>query len=91
MRRVLSGRVSALLGALSFPIHLVHILVLRSAGSAALVWTIAAGWSGEDARELAIAVNLSLSALAALPLVVFNERWVGVVNEIVGRVVVACP
>jgi len=91
LRSALSGRVSAFLGALSFPIYLVHVLVLCSAGSAALLWANASGWSAEDARGLAIAVTISLSALAALPLVMFNERWVGVVNKIVGQVVATRP
>lgn len=87
LRRALSGRVSAFLGALSFPIYLTHVLALCSAGSAALIWANAAGWSGDAARGLAVAVTLALSALTALPLIAFNAHWVGGVNRLVARVV----
>jgi peptidoglycan/LPS O-acetylase OafA/YrhL len=91
LRRWLSGRVCAFLGALSFPIYLVHVLVICSAGSAAIVWANGAGWSLEAARGLGVAVTLPLAVLAALPLIAFNTYWVGAVNRFVARMVMSRP
>jgi peptidoglycan/LPS O-acetylase OafA/YrhL len=87
LRRLLSGRAPAFLGALSFPIYLVHVLVIGSAGSAALVAAYGAGWGLDAARLLGVAITLALSGLTALPLIAFNAYWVGVVNRGVAKLV----
>ena len=71
VRRAISGRLAALLGKFSFPIYLVHVLVIFSAGSAIYL---------RYGTMPAFASVLLLSPVAALPLVWFNEWWVGRVN-----------
>ncbi len=71
VRRMMSGRFAALLGEFSFPIYLVHVLVIFSAGSAIYM---------RYGTAPAFAAGLLLSPVAALPLVWFNAWWVGRVN-----------
>lgn len=79
-RRMFSGRFAHLLGALSFPLYLIHVLVLCSLGSAMLIW--AETWPGTFyASAIAVAATVVGSVLAAIPLMLFNERWVGAVNS----------
>jgi peptidoglycan/LPS O-acetylase OafA/YrhL len=70
-RRVISGRFAALLGEFSFPIYLVHVLVIFSAGSAIYL---------RYGTMPAFAAVFLLTPVAALPLVWFNAWWVGRVN-----------
>jgi peptidoglycan/LPS O-acetylase OafA/YrhL len=71
IRRALSGRVSRFLGELSFPIYLVHVLVICSIGSAVYLWL------GGLAATLAVFIfSISIS----LPLMAFNSWWIMLVN-----------
>ena len=72
-RGLLSGKIPAFLGKLSFPLYLVHIPVLCSFGSMAVV---ASGHA-----KVGVLVTLAVSFLAALPLMAFNEYWVGLLNR----------
>jgi peptidoglycan/LPS O-acetylase OafA/YrhL len=81
-RRRLSGRFAYFLGALSFPLYLVHVLVLCSLGCAMLIW--AETWlDGYYPGIIAGAATILGSVLAAIPLVLFNEQWVRLVNKAV--------
>jgi peptidoglycan/LPS O-acetylase OafA/YrhL len=71
LRRLFSGRVPAALGQLSFPVYLLHALVIFSAGSAVYL-----RHGGIAATATVFAVTL----VAALPLVWFNNVWVAQVN-----------
>ena len=71
IRKGLSGRVSQFLGDLSFPIYLVHVLVICSIGSAVYLW--AGGFSA------AITVFV-FSVLASLPVIAFGKWWLKHVN-----------
>jgi peptidoglycan/LPS O-acetylase OafA/YrhL len=68
----------AFLGELSFPLYLVHVLILCSAGSFVFVVAppILAG-------PLATLATVAGSFLAAYPLVVFNRHWVSWLNRTV--------
>jgi peptidoglycan/LPS O-acetylase OafA/YrhL len=71
IREVLSGRISLFLGALSFPIYLVHVLIICSAGSAVYLWA--------GALPAAFLVFIG-SILVSLPLMAFNNWWITRVN-----------
>jgi peptidoglycan/LPS O-acetylase OafA/YrhL len=80
LRARFSGRFCEFLGRLSFPVYLVHVLVLCSLGCAALLSLRAAGLDAEAARAAAMAVTIGASVVAALPLMAFNDRWTSLVN-----------
>jgi peptidoglycan/LPS O-acetylase OafA/YrhL len=71
IRRVFSGRISRFLGELSFPIYLVHVLVICSVGSAIYLWA--------GAFPAALAVFI-FSILVSLPLMAFSNWWLKHVN-----------
>lgn len=78
-RKILSGRVGRFLGRISFPIYLLHMMVISSAGAAVMVVF-------EQADPLvrgmtAIVVVTWISILVSLPLAAFNDMWVEWVNR----------
>jgi peptidoglycan/LPS O-acetylase OafA/YrhL len=77
IRAPLSGRVSVFLGDLSFPIYLLHMLVICSIGSK--VYLMAGAFP-------AIATVFVASTVASLPLIKFNDWWVARVNLLADRV-----
>jgi peptidoglycan/LPS O-acetylase OafA/YrhL len=72
IRKAISGRFPALLGTFSFPIYLVHVLVICSAGSAMYL---------RHGAIPALAVVFLLTPFVAAPLVWFNNWWVARVNQ----------
>lgn len=80
VRDVLSKRAFAVLGELSFPLYLVHMLVLCSAGC--LVYRAS---PHSYAPAIASAATLSLALAAAYPILIFNRCWVGAVNHFTDR------
>jgi len=71
VRRLFSGRLPVLLGALSFPVYLLQVLVICSAGSAVYL----------RAGAIPAIVTVCIVTLAAaVPLVLFNNWWVARVN-----------
>jgi peptidoglycan/LPS O-acetylase OafA/YrhL len=71
IRRLFSGRISRFLGQLSFPIYLVHVLIICSVGSAIYLWA--------GAFPAALAVFI-FSILVSLPLMAFSNWWLKHVN-----------
>lgn len=65
-------RASRMLGALSFPIYLIHVPIICSAGSSLYL----AASQSRAAAVLTIVACVSGSAVAALPLVWLNTVWV---------------
>jgi len=80
---MLSGRVGDWLGQLSFPIYLVHTLMILSVGSAVYLLVRGMGLSDGGARLSALAAVLASTFLAALPFVWLERRWVPLLNRIV--------
>jgi peptidoglycan/LPS O-acetylase OafA/YrhL len=77
IRTVFSGRTSRFLGELSFPIYLVHVLVICSIGSAVYLRV--------GAFPAALAV-LAFSILGSLPLMSFNNWWIKQINAATIRI-----
>jgi len=72
------------LGRLSFPIYLLHVPVMLSAGAASLV--VGAGFFGlMGAVLLAAAVTIGLTLVCALPLAWFDKVWTGALGRVVRR------
>jgi peptidoglycan/LPS O-acetylase OafA/YrhL len=82
IRTPLSGRVSAFLGDLSFPIYLLHMLVICSIGSK--IYLMAGALP-------AISAVFVVSTVASLPLIKFNDWWVTRVNRLTDRVLTPRP
>lgn len=83
-RARLSNRFAERLGALSFPLYLIHVPVLCSLGCWMLVWSRT--WAtGASPNMMAAAATVVGAVVAAIPLVFFNERWVRFVNAATSR------
>ncbi len=75
LERRLSGRLGARLGLLSFPLYLVHALVILSVSSAVYAALQGAGAAGALVGLATVAATLLASALLCLPFVVLDSRW----------------
>jgi peptidoglycan/LPS O-acetylase OafA/YrhL len=73
IRQVFSGKISAFLGDLSFPIYLLHVLVICSIGSAVYL---------RFGPILAIISVFVISILVSLPMMKFNNWWIAKVNAV---------
>jgi peptidoglycan/LPS O-acetylase OafA/YrhL len=79
--RWLTGRFGAFLGRLSFPIYLVHFLVLTSIGC--YVWLLLIHAYGPDVAMVAsIFVSVVVSVVASLPMMAFDRWWTSQVNRV---------
>jgi len=83
--QLLNGRVGFYLGKLSFPLYLVHTLVICSVSSMSFLY-----WSGLQDSTVNIlwatfGVTVICSVLAAIPLAFFDAFWVKNVNTLVKR------
>lgn len=79
----LSGRYGLLLGQLSFPLYLVHTLVIMSLTSAVVVWLTGLGMGYGATILVAFAVTLAATALFSMPLVRLESFWVPWLNAYV--------
>jgi peptidoglycan/LPS O-acetylase OafA/YrhL len=70
----LSGSFWKWLGEFSFPIYLIHVIIICSLGS--LIYL-------HYGRIAAIAVSLLVTPIAAVPLLFFNRFWVTLLNRMV--------
>jgi len=88
LRRFFSGAGARLLGRLSFPIYLVHLILIFSLGSAVFLFMK----SGNSAF-----VTLTITALALVPAIavlatifaVIDTQWVAFVNRISRKIIIA--
>jgi peptidoglycan/LPS O-acetylase OafA/YrhL len=87
----LDGSFFRLLGRLSFPLYLVHILVLCSVSSLVYVRLCAAGIGMAVTLPATFAVTLLVSLAMSWPLMKADEWWTGVVNRWARRVVLGAP
>ncbi|WP_415280192.1 acyltransferase family protein [Brucella sp. BZ] len=69
----------ALLGELSFPIYLTHMLVLTSVGSWIYVHAYEAGG---NYVAISIISSVTLSAAASVPLIYLNRVWLRIMREV---------
>jgi peptidoglycan/LPS O-acetylase OafA/YrhL len=79
--RSLSGRWGAFLGRYSFPIYLVHPIILCSAASSLYLAVLDASGSRIAALALAFGATLILTFLVAMPFVALESWWVPTLNR----------
>lgn len=82
-KKALSGKIGRFLGRISFPIYLLHMIVVTSAG--AIVMVVLENAGSPVRGVVATGVVLWISVLVSLPLAAFNDVWVGWVNAWVRR------
>lgn len=81
VKATLSGRLGAFLGRLSFPIYVIHFLVLASLGC--FVWLhVEKSYGPTAAFFVSSIVSVTGAVLAALPLITFDTWWTKNVNRI---------
>ncbi|WP_184361797.1 acyltransferase [Rhizobium sp. BK602] len=80
LAQCLSGTFGRLLGRFSFPLYLVHFLVIASVSSYG--FKAVYGWTESYTVSVAVAgaITLLASFAAALPMLIFDTRWVALVN-----------
>jgi peptidoglycan/LPS O-acetylase OafA/YrhL len=83
--RFMDNRVAAVLGRLSFPLYLVHVLVICSASSAVFVALHGRAWPMAQTLGVTFGVTLLLSLICAWPLMRFDEWWTARTSEWVKR------
>lgn len=86
VRKALSGRIGAFLGQLSFPVYLVHFLVLASLGC--FVWIHVNRMYGPyTAFIVSFCVSVAAAVIAALPMSAFDRRWTAAINRIAAFII----
>lgn len=84
LRHVFSQNWAAWLGKISFPLYLLHVPIMLSAGAASFVHTVdALGITG--AVLLAGFVTIVLTFACALPLAWVDKAWTGLLSRAAGR------
>lgn len=71
----LSGRTGAVLGALSFPLYLVHTLVILSVSSFVYTRMSVAEMSAPVVAGATLATTLVVSGIACIPFAILDARW----------------
>ena len=79
----LSGRVGSVLGAVSFPLYLVHTLVILSASSLVYAQLSAAAVPGVTVALATLLTTLAVSAVACVPFAILDARWTAWLNAAV--------
>jgi peptidoglycan/LPS O-acetylase OafA/YrhL len=77
----MTGRAFVMLGKISFPLYLVHTLVICSLSSVTYVALSDAGWTAPTVLILVFAVTLAASVAASWPLSRLDDWWVAAVNR----------
>lgn len=84
LRHVFSKSWAVWLGKLSFPLYLLHVPIMLSAGAASFMATVSA-LGTEGAVLFAALVTIVLTLLCALPLTWVDKGWTGVLARAAGR------
>lgn len=71
------------LGIFSFPLYLVHTLVICSLSSFLYLQLNQLGYSGNLALSILFGTTFLASAIVAIPIVIFDKFWLGVINRLV--------
>lgn len=87
----LTGRIGLFLGEMSFPLYVVHTIVLLSLGSGVFVAAHAAGFGNVAALISTFVAIMSASTLLACGIVAVERWWVPTTSRFAGRVVDGLP
>jgi len=83
----LSGRAGAVLGALSFPLYLVHTLVILSVSSLVYAELTAASFPDFAVAVATLASTLVVSGILCIPFAILDARWTAWLNAAVNGLV----
>ena len=78
---IMSGKVGRFLGNLSFPLYLVHTLVILSLSSFIFATLSDLHFHHLSVLLLTMCITLTVSFLVAMPFMVLDRRWVAWLNE----------
>jgi peptidoglycan/LPS O-acetylase OafA/YrhL len=84
----LNGRLFALIGKLSFPLYLIHTLVICSISSFAFLMLAKQGFTANQVLALAFAVTIAVSVVVSVILFKFDDWWVSRVNAFAKKIIV---
>jgi len=82
----LSGQIGSILGSLSFPIYLVHTLVIVSISSSLFLWLHGQQIAYSVMLVLTLIVTIVASVLLSLPLILLEKIWVPFLNSVIKKV-----
>jgi peptidoglycan/LPS O-acetylase OafA/YrhL len=88
IRRILQNRFFLFLGEISFPLYLIHVPVLCSAGCWVFL-AAAQSYDPQSASWIAAAVTVVCSFVAAVPLLLLNRGWLAMLSRFMSRVIPA--
>jgi peptidoglycan/LPS O-acetylase OafA/YrhL len=88
-RQVLQNFFFLFIGEISFPLYLVHVPVLCSAGCWAFL--VAQSYNAQWASWIGAAVTFVGSFIAAVPLMLLNRVWLAALNRFMSRAIPANP
>ncbi len=80
LKRLLRSRPSRFLGRISFPLYLVHIPVLCSAGCGMVLAVVPSAGVGA-AGSAALLTTVAVSIAASVPLTLLNDIWTACVDR----------
>lgn len=83
----LNGRFCNYLGQLSFPLYLVHTLVICSLGSFLFLYLKHQDYPNQMMMLGLLGLTFAASILAAIPLIFFDQFWLSLINKIAKRFV----
>jgi peptidoglycan/LPS O-acetylase OafA/YrhL len=87
LHRLFSQNWAIWLGVLSFPIYLLHVPIMLSAGAVVIVHAVdKVGMTG--AVLLAAAITMGLTLICALPLARVDKEWTGLLGRAAGVLMV---
>lgn len=89
VRNVFSKNWAIWLGLLSFPIYLLHVPIMLSAGAASIMSAVVA-WGVTGAVLVAVAVTIALTLACALPLAWVDKAWTGMLGRVTGALIKRC-
>lgn len=87
----MSGSFFRTLGQLSFPLYLVHVLIICSLSSWVYLEMMARGSDSTTTLIVVFGVTAVGSVAASLPLARFDDWWVAKVNAVVRKIVAGIP
>jgi len=77
----LNGRLSNFLGQISFPLYLIHILVISSLSSYFFIKLYQLGFNKQVVLALTFASTIFGSVIISIPLIYIDKLWVSYINQ----------
>ena len=82
---LMNGKIYKYLGQLSFPLYLVHTLVICSISSYSYCFLKQENYSNQATLIILFGLTFTVSLLAAMPLIFFDKHWLNLIDKIIKR------